>query len=56
MIGFISNNAGVLGLVIFFSIFSIVVIWLFNPNFKKKIESHKFIPIKNKKVIYVRKK
>ena len=38
MIGFISDNAGVLGLVIFFSIFSIVVIWLFNPNFKKKIE------------------
>ena len=56
MISFISNNAGVLGLIIFFSIFSVVVIWLFNPNFKKKIESHKFIPIKNEKVIYVRKK
>lgn len=54
MIDFISDNAGVLGLIIFFSIFSIVFIWLFNPNYKKKIEMYKFIPIKKEN--YGRKK
>ena len=49
MIGFISDNAGVLGLIIFFSIFSVVVIWLFNPNFKKKLSHINLYQLKMKK-------
>lgn len=43
---FIINNAGKIGLLFFFLVFIGVVVWLYAPGRKKKIEKHKEIPFK----------
>ncbi|MBV1901882.1 MAG: cbb3-type cytochrome c oxidase subunit 3 [Kordiimonadaceae bacterium] len=45
MIEWLSNNAGLTGLLFFFSVFSGVAIWAFRPSARHTIEAHKFIPL-----------
>ncbi len=45
MIDFIMDNAGVVGLLFFLSVFIGILIWAFAPANKQKIESYKFIPL-----------
>ncbi|MGE0754322.1 MAG: cbb3-type cytochrome oxidase subunit 3 [Alphaproteobacteria bacterium] len=45
MIDFISQHAGVIGLLFFFSVFSGIAIWAFRPKNKQMIESYKYIPL-----------
>ena len=45
MIDYINSNAGVIGLLFFFSVFVGVALWSFSPSRKEKIESYKYIPI-----------
>jgi len=44
MMDFISDNAGMIGLLSFLSVFTVIVIWAFRPGTKEAIESHKNIP------------
>lgn len=45
MIDWLSNNAGMTGLLFFFGIFVAVGVWSYRPQAKEKLESHKFIPL-----------
>jgi|TARA_B100001105_G_scaffold4697_1_gene3552 cbb3-type cytochrome oxidase subunit 3 len=45
MIDYINSNAGLIGLLFFFSVFIGVALWAFVPSRKDKIESYKYIPI-----------
>lgn len=45
MIDFLAINAGMIGLIFFFIVFSGVVIWAFLPSQKEKIENLKYIPL-----------
>lgn len=45
MIDWISDNAGMTGLLFFFSTFCGIAIWAFRPSKKKIIENHRFIPL-----------
>lgn len=47
MIEWLSNNAGLTGLLFFFSVFSVVAIWAFRPGAGQAIEAHKFIPLES---------
>ncbi len=46
MIEWLSDNAGMTGLLFFFSVFCGIVIWAFRPSQKQTIEDHKYIPLK----------
>lgn len=45
MIELVSQNAGLIGLLFFFSVFVGVAAWAFYPGRKATIESYKFIPL-----------
>ena len=45
MIEWLSDNAGMTGLLFFFSVFVIVAFWAFRPSAKQEIEAHKLIPL-----------
>jgi len=45
MIDWLTDNAGMTGLLFFFSAFLTVVVWAFRPAAKKTIEQHRFIPL-----------
>lgn len=45
MMDFVSDNAGMIGLLFFFSTFCGVVFWAFRPSKKQDIENHRFIPL-----------
>lgn len=45
MMDWISANAGLIGLLFFFSTFCGAVFWAFRPSKKQIIESHRFIPL-----------
>jgi cbb3-type cytochrome oxidase subunit 3 len=45
MIDFLAINAGMIGLLFFFIVFSGVAVWAFLPSQKEKIENHKYIPL-----------
>lgn len=47
MIEYISNNAGVIGLVFFFVFFIGVLVWTFRPNAKQHFEQQASIPLKD---------
>lgn len=46
MIDFISQHAGMIGLLFFFSAFIGIISWAFMPGTKETIESYKYIPLK----------
>lgn len=46
MIGYVLDNAGVIGLLFFFLFFVGVLIWLYRPGQKQKFEKHSQIPFK----------
>lgn len=43
------ENAGLVGLVFFVSIFTGIVIWAFQPGRKETLESYKYIPFSEEK-------
>jgi len=45
MIGWLIDNAAMIGLFFFFSVFLVVVFWAFRPAAKNVIESHRYIPL-----------
>ena len=45
MIDAISQHAGIIGLLFFFSVFTGIALWAFRPGNKNSIESHKYIPL-----------
>jgi cbb3-type cytochrome oxidase subunit 3 len=47
MIEFISNNAPIIGLIFFLSVFCIIVIILLLPKNKKKFKKYSKIPLKD---------
>jgi len=47
MIDWLVTNAGVVGLLFFFSVFMMVAFWAFRPNAKQQIEAYKNIPLKD---------
>jgi len=47
MIDWIADNSGTAGLLFFFVVFGIVVVWAMLPSNKDKLEAHKFIPLDN---------
>lgn len=46
MMDFLSNHAGVIGLLFFFAVFMVIIFQSFRPSAKKTIESYKYIPIR----------
>lgn len=46
MINWLAENAGMTGLLFFFSVFCGIVYWAFRPSQKQIIEDHKYIPLK----------
>ena len=44
MMDFVSDNAGMIGLILFVSVFVVIVFLAFRPGSKETIESHKNIP------------
>mgnify|MGYP003386828521 CR=1 FL=1 len=49
MMGWVADRAGTLGLVIFFTIFVVAVIWTFAPKNKQKLEQYGNIPLRETK-------
>lgn len=49
MIDIISANAGLIGLLFFFSVFVVIALWAFMPAQKNLIESYKYIPLSEEK-------
>jgi cbb3-type cytochrome oxidase subunit 3 len=45
MIDWLTDNAGLTGLLFFFSVFLTVALWAFRPGAKQTIEAHKYIPL-----------
>lgn len=45
MIDWLATNAGLVGLLFFFSVFMVVAFWAFRPSAKQTIEAHKNIPL-----------
>ncbi len=45
LMDFITANAGLIGLLFFFSFFSAVVIWTFRPGAKRSYEKDSLIPL-----------
>lgn len=46
MIDWLTNNAGMSGLLFFFVVFLAIVIWAYRPSVRENIESYKNIPLK----------
>lgn len=46
MIDFLSDHAGLIGLIFFVSVFLIILIYVFRPGSKQKYKSHGNIPFK----------
>lgn len=49
MIDFLTENSGVLGLLFFFSAFSVIAFTALRPSVKERVESHRFIPLEEDK-------
>ncbi len=47
MMGWLANNANIVGLVFFFSVFVIVLMRTFYPGSKQRIEAHGRIPLED---------
>ena len=45
MIDWLAANAGVTGLVFFFTVFLAIAFWAFRPSAKQQIEDYKNIPL-----------
>ncbi len=45
MISWLSDNAGLTGLLFFFTVFMGIAIWAYRPGGKQALEPHKFIPL-----------
>jgi len=45
MIDWLADNAGMIGLFFFFSVFLFIAFWAFRPAAKEAIEAHRFIPL-----------
>jgi cbb3-type cytochrome oxidase subunit 3 len=43
---FISDNAGLIGLLFFIAVFAAIAFWALRPSSKERIESYKNIPLK----------
>jgi cbb3-type cytochrome oxidase subunit 3 len=46
MIDWLSNNAGLTGLLFFFGVFCGIALWAYQPKMKSTLESHKNIPLR----------
>lgn len=46
MIDWFFDNAGIIGLLFFFSIFSVVLLWIFRPGSKPLHQQHAQIPLR----------
>lgn len=49
MMEFLSQNAGLIGLLFFFGVFIGIGVWAFLPKNKQRIESYKNIPLAEEK-------
>ena len=49
MIDWISHNAGMIGLLFFFTFFVLMVLWLYRPGSKKFYKSQAHIPLEESK-------
>ena len=45
MIDWLSDNAGLSGLLFFFFVFLVIAVWAYRPKAKEAIEAHKYIPL-----------
>ena len=45
MMDLLSQHAGMIGLLFFFSVFIGIAVWAFRPKNKQMIESYKYIPL-----------
>jgi cbb3-type cytochrome oxidase subunit 3 len=45
MIDWLTANAGVTGLMFFFTVFIFIAVWAFRPSVKEQIEDYKNIPL-----------
>jgi cbb3-type cytochrome oxidase subunit 3 len=46
MIDWIANNAGMTGLLFFFSVFCVIAFWAFRPANRERIEDYRNIPLR----------
>ena len=46
MIGWLSQNAGLSGLLFFFFVFCGIALWAYQPKMKAQLEQHKNIPLR----------
>lgn len=49
MIDYLSQHAGLVGLLFFFSVFVGIALWAFLPARKQLVESYKYIPLSEDK-------
>jgi len=47
MIDWLTDNAGMTGLLFFFAVFMSVAFWAFRPQAKEQMEAHKYIPLES---------
>lgn len=47
MIGWISEHAGLIGLIFFFSFFVVMAVWVYRPGAKKDYQDKAQIPLKD---------
>ena len=45
MIDWIAEHSGMMGLLFFFLVFSLIALWAYSPRNKETLEDHKFIPL-----------
>lgn len=45
MMDFVTTHAGLIGLLFFFTFFTVVLLWTFRPGAKKAYSSHARIPL-----------
>jgi len=45
MMDWLTNHAGISGLLFFFLVFLVIAGWAYRPKAKETIESHKYIPL-----------
>ena len=45
MIDWLSQHAGMTGLLFFFTVFLLIAGWAYRPKAKEQMESYKFIPL-----------
>lgn len=46
MMSFISGNAGLIGLLMFFAFFMLILLWVYLPGSKSKFAEHGQIPLR----------